>query len=80
LLNEPVFDQLKEINTPTLILFGKEDLLIPNKSIHQTTTKEIVSRGSSQIKNTKVILLEECGHFLQYEKPDKFNSEIISFF
>ena len=80
LLNVPVFDQLKEINTPTLIFFGKNDLLIPNKSIHQTTTEEIASRGSSQIKNSKVILLDKCGHFLQYEKPEKFNSEIISFF
>lgn len=80
LINAPVFDQLKEINTPTLIFFGKDDLLIPNKSIHQTTTEEIASRGSSQIKNSKVILLDKCGHFLQYEKPEKFNSEIISFF
>ncbi|MBE0551980.1 MAG: alpha/beta hydrolase [Ignavibacterium sp.] len=80
LLNAPVFDKLKEINTPTLIFFGKNDLLIPNKSIHQTTTEEIASRGSSQIKNSKVILLDKCGHFLQYEKPEKFNSEIISFF
>ena len=80
LLNAPVFDQLKEINTPTLIFFGKDDLLIPNKSIHQTTTEEIASRGSSQIKNSKVILLDECGHFLQYERPEKFNSQVISFF
>lgn len=80
LLNAPVFDQLKEINTPTLIFFGKDDLLIPNKSIHQTTTEVIASRGASQIKNSKVILLDECGHFLQYEKPDEFNARLISFF
>lgn len=79
LLNEPVFNQLKEINTPTLIFFGKEDLLIPNKSIHQTTTEGIAVRGSSQIRNSKLILLKECGHFLQYEKPDEFNTQLISF-
>jgi pimeloyl-ACP methyl ester carboxylesterase len=80
LLNTPVFDQLKQIKIPTLIFFGKDDLLIPNKSIHQTTTEEISSRGSSQIINSKVILLDECGHFLQYEKPDEFNAQLISFF
>lgn len=80
LLNEPVFNQLKEINTPTLIFFGKEDLLIPNKSIHQTTTEGIAVRGSSQIRKSKLILLKECGHFLQYEKPDEFNTQLISFF
>jgi pimeloyl-ACP methyl ester carboxylesterase len=80
LLYSPVFNRLKEIRTPTLILFGKNDLLIPNKSIHQITTEEIANLGAAQIKNSKVTLLDECGHFLQYEKPDKFNSQIISFF
>lgn len=80
LLNEPVFNKLKQINIPTLIFFGKEDLLIPNKSIHQTSTEEIAYRGASQIRNSKVILLDECGHFIQYEKPDKFNAQLISFF
>ena len=80
LLNAPVFDQLKQINIPTLIFFGKDDLLIPNKSIHQTTTEAIAYRGLSQIINSKMILLDECGHFLQYEKPDEFNAQLISFF
>jgi pimeloyl-ACP methyl ester carboxylesterase len=80
LLYTPVFNRLKEINNPTLILFGKNDFLIPNKSIHQTTTEKVAYLGSSQIKNSKVILLDDCGHFLQYERPDEFNSQIISFF
>ncbi|HCY75706.1 MAG TPA: alpha/beta hydrolase [Ignavibacteriales bacterium] len=80
LLNAPVYDQLKQINIPTLIFFGKDDLLIPNKSIHQTTTEKVAVYGSSQIKNSKLILFDECGHFLQYERPDKFNSQVISFF
>ncbi|HEX7358487.1 MAG TPA: alpha/beta hydrolase [Ignavibacteriaceae bacterium] len=80
LLNEPVFDHLALITIPTLIFFGKEDLLIPNRSIHQNTTEEVAILGSSKIKNSKLILLNECGHFLQYEKPDQFNSSVISFF
>jgi pimeloyl-ACP methyl ester carboxylesterase len=80
LLKEPLFDQLREIRVQTLIFFGKDDLLIPNKSIHQTTTEEIAFRGASQIKNSKVILFDECGHFLQYEKPDEFNAQLISIF
>jgi len=54
--------------------------LIPNKSIHQITTEEIASRGSSKIKNSTLVLLDECGHFVQYEKPDEFNAQLISFF
>lgn len=79
LLNAPVFDRLNKINIPTLVLFGKNDLLIPNKSIHQTTTEEIALIGSSQIKDNKLLLLNDCGHFLQYEKPEEFNYQLISF-
>jgi len=80
LLKAPVFNRLNEIKIPTLILFGKNDLLIPNKSIHKVATEEIALLGSSRIKNSKLVLLEECGHFLQYEKPDEFNTQLILFF
>ena len=79
LLKAPIINRLNEINIPTLILFGKNDLLIPNKSIHQTTTEEIAIFGSSKIKNNRLVLFDKCGHFLQFEKPALFNSNIISF-
>jgi len=79
LLKQPVFDQLAEIQTSTLILFGIEDLLIPNRSIHSTTTKEIALLGAKKIKNSKLVILEKCGHFIQFEKPDLFNQEVVSF-
>ena len=79
LLTEPVFVRLNEIRIPTLIFFGINDSLIPNKIIHKTTPEEIAKIGASQINNSKLILLEECGHFLQFEKPKEFNSHLISF-
>jgi pimeloyl-ACP methyl ester carboxylesterase len=79
LLNSPVFDQLNEIKAPTLILFGLEDLLIPNKSIHDSTTKEIATIGATKIRDSKLYLLDSCGHFIQFEKPVEFNNAIISF-
>ena len=80
LLKAPEFDRLKEIKIPTLIYFGTKDLLIPNKTLHQSTVEEIAMIGSSHIKNSKLVLIEKCGHFLQYEKFDQFNSHLISFF
>lgn len=79
LLKAPIINRLNEINIPTLILFGKDDMLIPNKLIHQTTTEAIAMLGSSKIKNSSLILFDECGHFLQYEKPKQFNSHVITF-
>lgn len=80
LLYAPVLNRLNEIKNPTLILYGKNDLLIPNRSIHRTTTEEVAYLGASLIKNSKLVLLDECGHFLQYEKPSEFNSQLITFF
>lgn len=79
LLTEPVFNRLKEINIPTLIFFGKNDLLIPNRIHYKTTTEEIALLGASQIKNSKLLLIKNCGHFLQYEIPDIFNSGVVDF-
>jgi len=79
LLTEPVFNRLNEINIPTLIFFGKNDLLIPNRIHYKTTTEEIALLGASQIKNSKLLLIENCGHFLQYEIPDIFNSGVVDF-
>lgn len=79
LLKEPIFNRLDKLNTSTLILFGLDDLLIPNKSLHETTTKEIATIGASKIKDSRLILFEKCGHFIQFEKPDEFNKSIIQF-
>ncbi|HQF42781.1 MAG TPA: alpha/beta hydrolase [Ignavibacteriaceae bacterium] len=79
LLTEPVFNRLKEINIPTLIFFGKNDLLIPNRIHYKATTEEIALLGALQIKNSKLLLIENCGHFLQYEIPDIFNSGVVNF-
>ncbi len=79
LLKAPVFNRLKEITIPSLILYGLQDSLIPNKLMHHTTTKEIAEAGASQIKNSKLIFFDECGHFVQYEKPNQFNKALLTF-
>jgi pimeloyl-ACP methyl ester carboxylesterase len=80
LLKTPIFNRLNEIKSSVLIFYGLNDTLIPNRFLHQTTTKKIAEAGTGEIKNSKLILLNECGHFLQFEKPEAFNNEVISFF
>lgn len=80
LLDYPVYDKLKELMQPSLIFFGKNDKWIPNKNLHKnTTTESIALNGASQIPNSKLILIDECGHFIPYEHPDLFGREIKSF-
>ncbi len=80
MLEYPVFDQLSNILQPTLIVFGEEDALIPNKLLKPaSSTREIAKKGASRIPNSKLILLKECGHFLPFEKSDAFNKAVDRF-
>jgi pimeloyl-ACP methyl ester carboxylesterase len=80
MLDYPVFDRLNLITQPTLVLFGKNDKLIPSSYLHKNLTPEKIAReGALQISNSKQIIIPECGHFLQFEKPGTVSSEIIEF-
>lgn len=80
MLDEPVFNRLEEIAVPTLIIFGKQDQLIPNRLFRpEGTAEEIARTGHEAIPESKLILLEECGHFAQLEKAETINTEILQF-
>lgn len=81
MLEVPVFDKLKHIDIPTLIIFGKEDLLIPNKALHpEATIDQIAQSGHEQISDSRLELLSPCGHFVQWECSKKVNQLISHFF
>ncbi len=79
MVDEPVFDKLKYIKQPTLILFGENDNLIPNRYLNPGKTAPIAKAGANEIKNSKLVLVPKCGHFLMFEKPDIFNTEVEKF-
>jgi len=62
--------RLKKIEAPTLIVQGKEDILVPPENA------EVLAK---RIPNTKVILLENAAHILFQPDPDKISKEIIGF-
>lgn len=79
MLDEPIFDMLPEITQPTLVFYGVADQLIPNPYLNPGPTKEIAESGTAQMKRSRLIMLPETGHFLQYESADKFNTEVLTF-
>ncbi len=80
MLDEPVFDHLAEITQPTLIIFGANDALIPNKYLNPTlTTQQIAKTAEEKIPNSRSILIENAGHFVQLEKPAATNKAILEF-
>jgi pimeloyl-ACP methyl ester carboxylesterase len=71
LKNAPdIFESLSKINIPTLVIWGKEDNLIPFQYSHQFV---------SSIKNSKLVAMEGCGHSPYVEDPEKLADTISKF-
>ncbi len=79
MVDESVLDKLSRINVPTLIFFGENDMLIPNRYLNPGFTSKIAEQGASLIKGSKLIMVPKCGHFMMFEKPEVFNTETRSF-
>ena len=79
MVDEPVLDKLSAISMPTLIFFGENDMLIPNRYLNPGFTSRIAEKGACLIKGSKLIMVPKCGHFMMFEKSEVFNSETRNF-
>lgn len=80
MLEDPVADELDEIEQPTLILFGKQDSLIPNRQFHSDLTpKKVAESGHKQLPNSILKMVDEAGHFVHFEKSEEVNKAILEF-
>lgn len=61
----PHYERLNKLDIPKLILWGKEDKVLPyeyGKKIH------------ALVPNARFETFEKCGHVPQFEEPEKFNA------
>lgn len=65
-----ISDKVSDINIPTLIIAGKEDILTPVKYSEYL---------NHQIYDTELTFIEGSGHFVMQEKPEEFNKMILDF-
>ena len=80
MLDEPIIDRLSGIEIPVLMIYGKNDLLIPNKYFHPSQDiYSLVKDAKERISTLEVRLIDEAGHFVNFEKPDEVNEEIKQF-
>ena len=80
MLDDTVTEDFPKIKTPTLFLFAKNDMLIPNKYFHPLLTiDQVAEEAKTLVKNSKLVMIDEAGHFLQFEKPAEVNKEIEAF-
>lgn len=79
MVDEPVLPFLEKINKPTLIIFGENDNLIPNRFLNPGFTADVAKQGHKRIPNSKLVMLPKTGHFLQFENPNGFNTAVKEF-
>lgn len=80
MLAHPVRAQLGQIQQPTLILFGKDDKLIPNRLLHPAlTTRAVADIGDTGIPDSRLIMIPQAGHMAMYEQAGAVNKAIQTF-
>lgn len=62
--------ELKQIETPSLLIWGREDRTVP---LH------IGEKLVTDLPNAKLVVYEETGHLIPEEKPNELIQEIIQF-
>jgi pimeloyl-ACP methyl ester carboxylesterase len=62
--------KLSTIHAPTLVVWGRQDELIP------VSSGEKLRNG---IPGAKLVVFEQCGHVPQLEKPAEFNQALFDF-
>lgn len=79
MLDDPIHAELKQISIQTLVIFGENDNLIPNKYLNPGLTTALVGGITKEkIKNSTLHFIFESGHFVQFEKPLEVNRIITT--
>jgi pimeloyl-ACP methyl ester carboxylesterase len=64
-----LLSSLGKITAPTLILWGKQDKIIPVKH----------APIAARIPGSKLYIYDKCGHAVMMERPDEFNKIVMNF-
>ena len=70
IINENLDGVLNKIQTPTLLIFGKED---------KETPLYMAKRYHKGLINSQLVVIKNAGHFAFIDKPHKFNREVEEF-
>ena len=63
-------ETVKTIKRPTLIIWGREDGLLPLRD---------GERFNKDIAGSKLVIFDQCGHVPNFEKPAEFNTAVLNF-
>jgi 4,5:9,10-diseco-3-hydroxy-5,9,17-trioxoandrosta-1(10),2-diene-4-oate hydrolase len=69
-LYQPIVEKLNTITASTLIIWGKQDPMVPVSHALNAVKK---------IPNARLEIIDECGHWSPIEHPGKFNQLVLEF-
>lgn len=79
MLDHPVRDRLSQITTPTLVVFGTDDRLIPNPIFTGGRTRAVAREGSALMPEAELVMLQGAGHTVHHDDPAGFNEVLLEF-
>lgn len=65
-----ILDRLERISVPTLLVWGRDDLVVPAAD---------APGYNSRIANSELVIFDECGHVPMAERPVRFNRLVERF-
>jgi pimeloyl-ACP methyl ester carboxylesterase len=80
MLEGSVLSELGKIRQPTLIIYGKQDALIPNKNFHpELSTDSVAAIGNDRLPYSRLKMVDKAGHFVHFEQREIVNEAILNF-
>lgn len=65
-----ILDRLEEVEAPTLIVWGRNDRVVPPRD---------AAEFARRLRNSETVIFDDCGHVPQAERPTRFNRLLESF-
>jgi len=69
-LRSDMTGRLHEITVPTLLIHGAQDRAVP---------LSYAQKAHALIRNSELVILQDCGHWAQREKPEGFHQVVSTF-
>lgn len=80
MLDYPISKDLDYVSLPTLLVWGRHDGVIPNRQINpQASVDRLAEQAHALIRPGAVTIVNDAGHWVQYEKPVAFNMAVMDF-
>jgi pimeloyl-ACP methyl ester carboxylesterase len=79
MLDYPVVHRLDQIQTPTLVVYGTDDRMIPNPVFNGGRTRQIGEKARDSLPNARLVMLSKAGHTVHHDDAPGFNQAVIDF-